>query len=191
MKYYHILLCTRTWDENAFQSDMLFRNIKLCIKWNKNSGMIHASICWFLKNPVLKPEHTTPPAFKPNWRLCFDVICQTAESLFCRLHVLPENMQRLKNQSHVPHGLLPLSSKLNRPTCYAIEATVEKFLMLTLLSAVITSYLHKSYPDSSSSPYLPPRLNSKHYPPQPSDCLPAWFSRSDPLSIDFVLDKRL
>ena len=45
--------------------------------------------------------------------------------------------------------------------------------------------------DSSSSPYLPPRLNSKHHPPYPSDCLSAWLSESWPLPIDFVLVKRL
>src|SRR6218665_2709539 len=32
-------------------------------------------------------------------------------------------------------------------------------------SKLKTLLLSKSYPDSSSSPYLPPRLNSKHHPP--------------------------
>src|SRR6218665_875558 len=40
-------------------------------------------------------------------------------------------------------------------------------------SKLKTLLFSKSYPDSSSSSYLPPRLNSKHHPPQPSDCLPA------------------
>src|SRR6218665_2412582 len=32
-------------------------------------------------------------------------------------------------------------------------------------SKLKTLLFSKSYPDSSSSPYLPPRLNSKHHPP--------------------------
>src|SRR6218665_1966026 len=34
-----------------------------------------------------------------------------------------------------------------------------------LLTSQLTLLFSKSYPDSSSSPYLPPRLNSKHHPP--------------------------
>src|SRR6218665_3758720 len=41
-----------------------------------------------------------------------------------------------------------------------------------------TLLFNKSFPDFFSSPYLPPRLNSKHHPPQPSDCLPAWRRKS-------------
>ena len=42
-------------------------------------------------------------------------------------------------------------------------------------------------------PYVPPRLNSKHHLPFHHGrlTLPAWLSGSDPLPIDFVLDKRL
>src|SRR6218665_4092039 len=34
-------------------------------------------------------------------------------------------------------------------------------------SKLKTLLFNKSHPDSSSSPYLPPRLNSKHHPPYP------------------------
>src|SRR6218665_147224 len=40
------------------------------------------------------------------------------------------------------------------------------------LSKLKTLLFNNSYHDSSSSLYLPPRLNSKHHPPHPSDCLP-------------------
>src|SRR6218665_2353879 len=37
--------------------------------------------------------------------------------------------------------------------------------IIHMLTQPITLLLSKSYPDPSSSPYLPPRLNSKHHPP--------------------------
>jgi len=57
-------------------------------------------------------------------------------------------------------------------------------------SKLKTLLFRKSYPDSSSSAYLPPRLSSKHH-SRLNVCLPTWLSGFWPMPIDFVLVKRL
>src|SRR6218665_2500359 len=59
-----------------------------------------------------------------------------------------------------------LSHPTNSPKPLAISPQLFHCKLKMLL-------FNKSYPDLSSSPYLPPRLNSKHHSPKPSDCLPA------------------
>src|SRR6218665_2850490 len=58
-------------------------------------------------------------------------------------------------------------------TCYELTQTSPLAISPQLFHSILkTLLLSKCYPDSSSFPYLRPRLNSKHHPPYPSDCLP-------------------
>src|SRR6218665_2493454 len=54
------------------------------------------------------------------------------------------------------------------------EKLPEQISKLVSIQYIHRHFVNKSYPDSSSSPYLPPRLNSKHHPPCPRlfACLP-------------------
>src|SRR6218665_1329017 len=61
---------------------------------------------------------------------------------------LPQALRQLSDPSYERTQTSPL----------AISPQLFHSKMKTLLFS-------KSYPDSSSSPYLPPRLNSKHHPP--------------------------
>ena len=45
--------------------------------------------------------------------------------------------------------------------------------LFSLQSPITPNGKHCFPTDSTSSPYPPPRLNSKHHPPKPSDCPPA------------------
>ena len=67
------------------------------------------------------------------------------------------------------------------------EKLPEQISKLVSIQYIHRHFVNKSYPDSSSSPYLPLRLNSKHHPPWPRlfACLPDSLDLSRCLSILF------
>ena len=97
-------------------------------------------------NPILIHSNTTPP------------FCHLLTQIFQSLHIavaVPPLWNKL------PPALRQISDppyELTHTSPLAISAQLFHSKLKTLLFS-------NSYPDSSPSPYLPPRLNSKHHPP--------------------------